>query len=150
MAGMRLIGRSKRALIGLGLGLVIALAGVIAPTEASASANGCTFVSGGIGANQCLFIQGGGTHIDWVQETYTVYNANACRYQGQWEGNAQGKGWYYYWSAYTAGCSFLGATTGHYTVGNGYFVNGSSFYGWWRSDNTGDSWTSPDKLTIHS
>jgi hypothetical protein len=146
----------KRLVVAVGVAFALLIVGLaVGTSSASASASGCTWAPGGLGSYQCMEINGSSTHINWVQESYG-YGAgysNVCRYQAQWEGDAQGWGWYYYWSNYTAGCGLNGAFSGHYTVGAGYaggnFVNQTPFYGWWKSDTTGNSWTSPVKEMIY-
>lgn len=142
-------GRSLRTMLTVILLCVAGLVATAAP--ASAYAENCRALST-LTWRQCIAVNGSGRHIDTVQEGLITgqYPEYICKSQAKWYGNFTATGWTNYYSAQTAGCTWYAVYTGWYTVGNGWIVNNTKFWGFMRSNLTNNAWTPGTSLNIYS
>lgn len=97
-----------------------------------------------------MSIDGVGRHIDRIMEEYNsgTSGTNVCYLQAKWYGNFTASGWTNYYSSKSTVCNSSVQYTGWYTVGDGYIVNNSRFYGYAQSNLSNGAWSPYASLAI--
>jgi hypothetical protein len=118
-------------------------------TPAFASASGCTFAGNGFLGENCMVIDGNGQSVHTAQESYSngIPPTNICKYQAKWYGDTTSEGWHTYTAGYIGGCS-PGYADEVLNLSPKEFVKNSGFYGYFRCNDTDETWSSPVKETI--
>ncbi len=75
-----------------------------------------------------------------------------CDYNAYWTGDNQASGWTNYFGQYDSGCSIWMAYENSASPITPYdwFVSGSSFFGYWKSNTTNNQWTNPVQECINT
>jgi hypothetical protein len=138
--------------------LSVVAVSVVTASPASASGGGCTSAQGGVGAQNCIYVWGGGTHVDQARSTYWPAPTDVRNVCNRWHKfaytPASDPSHRHYYTAQATGCIdyVVAQLTGDYynIYPNNYFVNNSSFCAASKNSDTGNEWTPWACITVHS